>query len=338
MLSSSSASQSVGGGSALAGLIAGAFVPHATAMIADACHRYHVTATMTSVLCGGGSGMIVGVLMHLSGVAQGLGMLTGALRCLLRWRKLILVSTPASSLVPFGLERIILRSMWRIQERWCRVVSSVPSLSALVYVSRVVENCAFDRPSEDLPIPMGVGFLFGFAFVYGSKIGWYHSIYLPLILLEMDGGGRRGGASLLGAIDECTLVMVCAGICAGNLVLPRTGKQDDGSLVRRNETHGGGGEASLMWHALKTNIFCGDFIEAAYPSMERCRIINGAAYLAAGLSTEILLRRRVLGTAYLPLPLAIWISSDCWGMGIACFVAFSVSLFGTVASNFLSSW
>ncbi len=293
---------------------------------------------MTNVLCGGGTGTIVGMLMHLSGVARGLGMLTRALRCLLRWRRLILVSTPASSLVPFGLESIIVRCVWEIQERYCLIVSSVPSLSALFYVSSVVDNCAFDTTSKDLPIPMGVGFLFGFIFVYGSKIGWYHSIYLPLIMLEMDGGERLDGASLWGAIDECALVMVCAGICAGNLALPRIGKQDCGSLVRRNETRDGGGEASLMWQALKTNIFCGDFIEAAYPSMERCRIINRAAYLAAGLSTEILLRRRVLGTAYLPMPLVIWISSDDWGMSVACFVAFSVSFFGTVASNFLSSW
>ena len=25
-------------------------------------------------------------------------------------------------------------------------------------------------------------------FVYGSKIGWYHLIFLPLILLEMESG------------------------------------------------------------------------------------------------------------------------------------------------------
>ncbi len=283
--------------------------------------------------------------MHLSGLARGLGMLTGALRCLLRWRKLVLVPMPdiefsfsaVSSIVPVGLEKVVLRNIWLIQEQWCQITSSVPPLPTFLYVS-IVDNCSFETPTTNLPIPLGVGFLYGCAFVYGSKIGWYHSLYLPLILLEMDGADRREEASFLGAIDECALVMVCAGICAGNLVLPRYSKRVDDRWLRRNETNGGGGESSLSWQALKTNFFCGDFIEAAYPSMERCRIINTVAYLAAGLSTEILLKRRVLSTAYLPLPLAIWISNNGLGMSLACFVAFSVSLSGTVASNFLSSW
>jgi hypothetical protein len=340
VLSSVSASQSVHGGGALAGLIAGALVPFAATRVADSCRRCHVTATMTNFLCGGGAGAIVVVLMHLSGVARGLGMLTGALRCLLRWRKLTPVPTPSvgssfsvlSSLVPFGLVTFVLRSLWRIQELWCHAASSLPFLSTLLYASRGVDECASDGLTTNLPIPMGIGFLYGCAFVYGSKIGWYHSLYLPLILLEMDGAERREEASLLGAIDECALVMVCAGICAGNLFLPRTSKQVG------NETNGGGGEALLAWQALKTNVFCGDFIEAAYPSMERSKIVNTAAYLAAGLSTEILLERRILSTAYLPLPLAIWISNDCWGMCLACSLSFSVSFFGTVASNLQSSW
>lgn len=242
-----------------------------------------------------------------------------------------------SSIVPVGLEKGVLRNLWLIQERWCQIASSVSSLPAFLFVSRV-NNCSFETPTTNLPIPLGVGFLYGCAFVYGSKIGWYHSLYLPLILLEMDGADRREEASFLVTIDECALVMVCAGICAGNLVLPRDSKRVDDRLARRNETNGGGGESSLSWQALRTNFFCGDFIEAAYPSMERCRIINTAAYLAAGLSTEILLKRRVLSMSYLPLPLAIWISNDGWGMSLACFVAFSVSLSETVASNFLSSW
>lgn len=210
------------------------------------------------------------------------------------------------------------------------MASSVPSLTTFFY--DISENSA-----KNLPIPIGIGFIYGCAFVYGSKIGWYHSLYLPLILLEMDGADRLEEGSFLGAVDECALVMVCAGICAGNLVFPRSMKQVDDRMERRNETNCGGGESSLSWQALKTNVFCGDFIEAAYPSMERSRIINASAYLAAGLSAELLLKRRVLSTAYLPLPLAIWISNDGWGMSLACFVAFSVSFFGTVASNFQSS-
>ncbi len=178
--------------------------------------------------------------------------------------------------------------------------------------------------SQNIPVPIGLGFIYGCVFVWGSKIGWYHAIFLPLILLEMDAAGKNEEASLLGAIDECTLALVCAGICVGNLLSPPK---------QATKKKSGGGHASLAWQALKTNLLCGDFIEAAYPSMERSRIINYSAYLAAGVSTEILLQRRVLSSAYLPFPLAVWVSNVSDGMVSACIVAFVVSLFGTMVAN-----
>lgn len=333
VLASASASQSAfpsnenySGGSALAGLIAGAFVPSVLTKVSNICFQYHVTATMTNILCGGGVGMLVGMLMH-SGVAQGLSLVTGAIRSLLRGR-LLLISQDESSLklsvstlsrlIPLGVEKGLLSVIQNLQEKWPDIISQMPSLPIeWTMFWHQDSRCAV----QNLPIPLGLGFLYGCIFVYGSKVGWYHSLFLPAILLEMDSAPEGEEASLFGAIDQCTLVMVCAGICAANLITK----------------NGGGGHASLSFQALKTNLLCGDFIEAAYPSMERSRIINGSAYIAAGLSTEIILNRRVLSSAYLPLPLAIWISNDRWGMGAACLVAFVVSCFGTLASNILSS-
>lgn len=42
---------------------------------------------------------------------------------------------------------------------------------------------------------------------YGSKVGWYHRVFLPLIVLELSDG--RG--SIWGAMDLCALCMVAAG-------------------------------------------------------------------------------------------------------------------------------
>ena len=42
---------------------------------------------------------------------------------------------------------------------------------------------------------------------YGSKVGWYHRVFLPVIVLELAGGG----GSIWGAIDLCALCMVAAG-------------------------------------------------------------------------------------------------------------------------------
>mmetsp|Transcript_11252 Transcript_11252/g.16122 ORF Transcript_11252/g.16122 Transcript_11252/m.16122 type:complete len:159 (+) Transcript_11252:136-612(+) len=143
-------------------------------------------------------------------------------------------------------------------------------------------------------------------------------MFLPLIMLEMDSSTGQNAASLLGAIDECTLVMVCAGICAGNLLFPHNRLS---------------GNTSLSWQALKTNVLCGDFIEACYPSMERSRLINIAAYLAAGASTEVIVRRRLLSSAYMPLPISILISNDRRGMIAASSIAFGISFVGTIMAN-----
>ena len=341
VLTSASASQSAGSpclstdeaGGALAGLIAGAFVPTVMGKVSSICHQHHVTATMTNILCGGGAGMLVGLLMHLSGIAHGLGLVTRIVRSLLRWKRLILPSSSDVSfewslatiplLLPHGIKRFLFPTIHFLQEQYSAIVLQSPTV-----LYKWSFFLAFDRPCSQnyLPIPIGFGFLYGCIFVFGSKIGWYHSMFLPAILLEMDSASKGEEASLFGAIDQCTLVMICAGICSANLL----------NYVGDN-AKSGGGHASLSYQAQKTNLCFGDFIEAAYPSMERSRMINTFAYLAAGLSTEIIFQRHVLSSAYFPLPLAIWISNDRWGMFVACFVAFVVSFIGTLLSNAIAS-
>merc|ERR1712232_116892 len=129
-------------------------------------------------------------------------------------------------------------------------------------------------------LPPAIGFGVGCFFCYGSKVGWYHSIFLPLILIEME----KGDSSILGAIDECTLVLVSCGICTANVMLTND---------------------QLPKRGLKINLFCGDFIEVAYPYMEQSKIVNFCAYLASGVSTAFLYIRNpieVASSAYLPLP------------------------------------
>ena len=166
----------------------------------------------------------------------------------------------------------------------------------------------------------GLGFAIGVIFCYGSKVGWYHSIFLPLILIEME----QGDASILGAVDECTLCLVSAGICFGNIVTSMLLAENDVAISKRG---------------VKINLLCGDFIEAAYPFMERSVIVNGFAYLAGGLSTEILYSQRpedALSSAYLPFGLCIVLAKDMERMTLACGVAFVTSFIGAVIGHFVS--
>ena len=161
----------------------------------------------------------------------------------------------------------------------------------------------------------GYGFLLGCLFCFGSKVGLYHSIFLPIILIEME----RGETSILGSVDECTLVLVSAGICAANVLT------SSDALPRRG---------------LKINVLYGDFIEVAYPYMERSNIVNVSAYLACGLSTEILYRNdpgSVMSSAYFPLPLSILLARDHFRIAFAMFSAFFVSFGGTLLSKLVSS-
>jgi len=85
------------------------------------------------------------------------------------------------------------------------------------------------------------GSLWGLAMCYGSQHGYYHSFFLPLILLEME----SGSPSFFGALDYCTLCLVSGGICLA-AVLTSKAYPDLVTLGRR------GAFINLLW---------GDFVE-----------------------------------------------------------------------------
>ena len=94
----------------------------------------------------------------------------------------------------------------------------------------------------------GTAFIIGMVSCWGSKVGLYHSLCLPVILIEME----VGAPSLWGAMDEATLVLVSAGICsASNLLIPSARQTAEMTELCRRA-------------GLRTNLFFGDFIEAAH--------------------------------------------------------------------------
>jgi len=181
--------------------------------------------------------------------------------------------------------------------------------------------------SETFPAARAVlPFWLGCLSCYGSKVGWYHAIHLPLILVEME----CGEASFLGAIDELTLVVVCAGVCSGNLAADyyfrKRKKEEDGVLSAA--------DISLCQRAVRINLLYGDFVEACYPFMERHPWINAGCYLGSGLSTVVLVqgaKELPLSLAYLPLPVSIWLAGH--NMFVASAVAFLIPFVSTVLNH-----
>uniref|UniRef100_A0A7S4IXA2 Uncharacterized protein n=1 Tax=Odontella aurita TaxID=265563 RepID=A0A7S4IXA2_9STRA len=203
------------------------------------------------------------------------------------------------------------------------VTLAIRSLVRLSFLPVNIGSVAMSTP------PTGLGFAFGCFFCYGSKVGWYHSFFLPIILVEME----CGEGSIWGAVDECTLVLVSAGICTANIVYSWLFRKKSESMPPQR-LHNSDHDVSLR--GLKINLLCGDFIEAAYPFMERSVIVNAFAYLASGVSTEILFRERadnVLGSAYLPVMLSLYLAGDRGRAVLSGFVAFTIAFVGGLIGN-----
>jgi hypothetical protein len=163
---------SCGGGSALAGLVVGSWIPSLMHTMSKFCLRHHITATMSNILSGGGVGMFVGLAMHISGLARALGVVSGVVRCILQWRRLTFVSDD----IPWEMHSL-LATIERVQQHWC-LLATRTEFSYYFY------NNSLPPLSEYLPVPIGLGFVCGCIFMYGSKIGWYHSN-------DMDGTRTR---------------------------------------------------------------------------------------------------------------------------------------------------
>ncbi|KAL7562295.1 hypothetical protein ACA910_014514 [Epithemia clementina (nom. ined.)] len=183
--------------------------------------------------------------------------------------------------------------------------------------------------------PIAAAFLWGCASCASSKVGYYHVVHLPLILIELETSNQNGrGGSFLGAVDELTLVLVCAGVCAGKVLATSTSVADR-ALCRRG---------------FIINLLFGDFVEVCYPYMEQSTLINVSGYLASGLSCAVLVADRrsnmpatfdehcsLPGSlAYLPWIGSVVLAGDHWfAMLQASIVAFVVPFVATLAS---ASW
>lgn len=127
-----------------------------------------------------------------------------------------------------------------------------------------------------------------------------------------------GDASMTGALDLLTLVLVSAGVCLG-LVLTGT------DATQRN----------LGKRGSAINLLCGDFIEACYPHMEQNTLVSMSGYLASACSA-IALSGDCKSSAYLPLPAAIWLADDWRRLLVASAIAIGIPFGATIVNYVLN--
>ncbi|GAB5357593.1 hypothetical protein AAMO2058_000387600 [Amorphochlora amoebiformis] len=191
-----------------------------------------------------------------------------------------------------------------------RVVTAL--VSPVVSGYHTVFQICLDR------FPIIFGFIVGSLSVEGSRHGYYHMIMLPLILLEME----QGEMSFLGLIDMLSLVLVSAGICCANFLLPK----DRLRSARVSALRG-----------MLINLNWGDYIEAAYPYMEKSRVVMLGGYLGGGLGGAAAALYQAKGTAYVPFWILLILGENRWGCLVSMAISFTVPFFTTVTNNLINS-
>ncbi|CAB9508598.1 phosphotransferase system component [Seminavis robusta] len=265
------------------------------------------------------------------------GMLAGYL--VARWQEPVLIHCVLIHNVPATMTNLLAKGGVGA------VIAAVPLpvaplLQSITALMRYAIECSVSMttmqvqllPSSNMTDKSLGAFLWGCLCCYGSKVGWYHALFLPLILVEME----LGEASCLGAIDELTLVLVCAGICAANLVSACWLITKPAFLTDANR--------ALCWRAVRINLLYGDFVEASYPEMEQNVLVNISGYDASGLSSALLVALSSSdeeeglpkSLAYLPWPVAVLLSGTDWRpMVVASMVAFGIPFIATLLNDIL---
>lgn len=160
--------------------------------------------------------------------------------------------------------------------------------------------------------PILAGALAGLAMWPALIGGVYHSVILPLVLLEM---GQKGH-SFFGAVDMAALVIVSLGITLANAVRPRTS-----------------GERALAGSGSAVNFFFGTFAEASYPFMFSDKKVFGAALLAATAGGAVVGLTGTEATAYLPAFVAPFIATSSLGLVAAMATSFTIAFLLTLLAN-----
>jgi hypothetical protein len=142
--------------------------------------------------------------------------------------------------------------------------------------------------------------------------GVYHSLILPLMVLEFAGRGL----SFLAALDVVCLVGVSAGLALAAIAFPRQA-----------------GERAPGAHTLKINVLFGTFVEGCYPHLRSHPAYLVWASAAAACGGVILGVTHSYGVSYMPVFVFPFVGSSVLGLAGALGAAFGMAFVGAAALN-----
>lgn len=280
------------------------------------------------------AGVLAGVLACLGGGDGGddegrstilVGLLTG---CLAGWLcRHLLVMCARTNLIPATASSILTAGVAGVAAGTVGLVLREPGRLVSVGLHAALdrlETSSADGKVGILSALLGSGV--GAAMAWGSQIGLYHSLFLPLIILEME----HGAPSFLGAVDWCSLCLSSGGICLAAWLLPPppAAFPRDSSAPAAVTLD----PRPLARRGAYINLAFGDFVEAAYPFLS-IPLVKAAYYLAAMASTTLLLTAGAKSSAYLPFFVSAWLAqpADATPAALVAFgLPFATTLFVSV--------
>lgn len=159
-----------------------------------------------------------------------------------------------------------------------------------------------------------IGGLLGAAMWAIMLRGYYHSLILPLMVIEFS----ERGLSFLAAVDMAALVAVSAGIALGTIAVPVIG-----------------GDRGSARHTLGVNLGFGTFVEGSVPHLQRSGRNMAVAVAAATVGAALIGVGHGSGVTYLALPLLPFVGDHWQSLALGIGAAAAVAFVGTTALNLL---
>lgn len=178
-----------------------------------------------------------------------------------------------------------------------------------------------------------IGSIIGYYSSIGSEYGYYHTIMLPLIALDM----QFGNFSLFGCYDLVTLCVPCCGVCGAIFVLSYFNKISLTNDKNKLKIH-----SNIGYKGFCSNFLFGDFVESCYPYSLDYPPILKAVRISSVISGALLGIGFSSTSAYLPIPLSLYIIPNVtsriqvYGYTsytitlLACIISFSITFITTI--------
>jgi hypothetical protein len=189
---------------------------------------------------------------------------------------------------------------------------------AVGVVSRPIDRAVLD--AMDLVLAnygVWVGLVLGLAMWPLIRRGLYHTLIIPLMIIEYEGRGL----SFLATADVVALVVAAAGVAAAYALVPRVAE-----------------DRRVALHTLRVTFWFGTYVEGIYPFVDADRRVLLIAALAGGAGTAVAGLGQGLGISYVPPWMLPLVGSSIPILVAAVLTSFGVALLAAAALNVAASF